>query len=171
MLLELWAGDILLTKNNEEIGNESPGDLNHAAIYVGEGIVVESQQEPKQVIAVAAQSFIDRYPYIKVLRYTDKVVAERAAKNAYYMIGTPYDKASSIFRRMRNWRGVNCVALVRKAYRDATTQDPGWQFPDHIFEEVKHGHFKVVWSKDDCATWQKPEKWFEYYPGLQPKGV
>ena len=53
-------GDIFLTRNTEEVGNDSPGFWNHTAIISPRGTVIEAQEEPGVVIEVTLGSFIDR---------------------------------------------------------------------------------------------------------------
>ena len=156
------TGDILLTRNTEEVGNDSPGFWNHAAIYVGENKVIEAQAELDSVIAVLLTTFWARYPEIIVLRYTNKQIAERASQEARGIHGSSYRKIASVFKKMRRQRrGENCVSVVRKAYAKATQYDPRWQVPDHIYQEVDNHNLEIVEHKKDYMGWVKPEKWFE----------
>jgi uncharacterized protein YycO len=162
--MQVEAGDILLTHNTDEVGNDSPGFWNHAAIYVGEGKVIEAQADPVDaVICVTMDSFWERYPEIKVIRCMNALIAHTAAAHAYQLKGHSYRKIASLFRFLRHASmGENCVSVVRKAYRNSTGIDPGWFKPDDIFAEVKGSNFTVAYHKQDYENWVKPENWYEY---------
>ncbi len=131
----LQPGDILLTRNELEEENRSPGYWNHSAVYVGDNTVVEAQDGPGEVIVADWEEFYNRYPRMMYLRpdpsYVDGIVAE--AKN---LIGQKYTKWASLFRYLRK-RYDNCVSVVRKAWRAGAGEDPRWRIPDHIFEVRK----------------------------------
>lgn len=132
-------GAIYLTRNTEEVGNDSPGHWNHAAI-VYRDTVIEAQALPGCVIQVRQDSFRDRYPEFILLEPVNQVDGEVAALEALKMIGMPYRAyASQFFKRKR---GHNCVSVCREAYMLALGYDPGWVIPDHIFcflfTEIEH---------------------------------
>jgi hypothetical protein len=143
-MMHLQPGDILLTRNaGGEDQNRSPGWFNHAAMYVGDGIVVEAQMhvadgkwtddttQPGGVIESDVDEFLNRYPIIRVRRL--RAGAEQAAEEAKQMVGLGYNRMSSWFmRQRRDERGVNCVAVNRRAVTRATGADPGWRRPDDI---------------------------------------
>lgn len=149
-------GDIFLTRNTDEIGNDSPGYWNHAAIYGSSGYVVEAQRDPNSVIAVELESFERRYPHYIVLRYHVRHAAEQAGMHAFSRIGQPYAERASLFFWRR--RGENCVSVVREAYKYATQHDPGWWRPDSIFDDKQ---LDVVFEHKDYENWIQPEDWLE----------
>ena len=132
-------GTIYLTRNTDEVGNDSPGNWNHSAI-VYKGTIIEAQAIPDAVIQVTVDGFRDRYPEFVVLNPVNEVAGELAALSAYKAIGTPYRQNASVFFKRR--QGHNCVSLCRQAYMDAMGFDPGWIIPDHIicflFKQVEH---------------------------------
>ena len=142
--MNLQPGDILLTRNaGGEAENPSPGWFNHAAMYVGDGRIVEAQAHvengkwsdnpdaPGEVIEADEAEFIERYPIIRVRRLLNG--AKEAAEEADDMVGLSYKRISSFLRRQRpDSRGVNCVSVVRRAVTRATGSDPGWRRPDDI---------------------------------------
>ena len=141
----LQVGDILLTRNaGGEKENPSPGWYNHAAIVTEDGVVeaqahvkdgqwTDDTTAPGAVIVAEPNEFWDRYPIILVRRLLDEAVARRAADRAETSIDTHYRMISSWFRRLRpDGRGLNCVAVVRKAVSVARGRDPGWRRPDDI---------------------------------------
>jgi uncharacterized protein YycO len=150
----ITVGDIFLTHNTDEVGNDSPGYWNHAAMYIGGDIVIEAQ-DTTGVITVRLEDFKRRYPEWIRMRCKDKGAAQRAADAAYTFVGSAYHKMASIFLRFRRKsKGENCVSVVRKAYKEATGHDPGWKIPDHIF---KSRWFRIVERHKDYDNWQMPE--------------
>jgi cell wall-associated NlpC family hydrolase len=150
---EVKIGDIFITRNaggpeSDEKGgaNMSPGYFNHAAIYVGDGIV-EAQADPiDKVILSDYDEFWYRYPIIKVLRL-DESVGKLAAERAKSLVGSSYRTIASIFKHLRKTtRGENCVSVVRKAYRDALGSDPRWKIPDSIAGD---NNLKLILEKDE----------------------
>ncbi len=138
-------GDIFLTKNSDEVGNDSPGNWNHTAIYIGNEIVVEAQGgDIGYVREINLNTFINNYPEILVLRCDSEKIGNIAGIYARNLVGVPYRKIASIFKHLRKHRGENCVSVIRKAYRDALSDDPGWQIPDDI---ANSGLFKIVSRK------------------------
>lgn len=163
-------GDVFLTRNLLEEDNTSPGYWNHSAIYVGSNTVVEAQSDPSvipqlrtrnnapllsmptreklgvledgQVIASDLDEFTTRYPEILVLRLDSEYIAVKMAEEAKKLIGTRYRKIASVFKRLRrDFRGHNCVSVVRSAYQKATGENEIWRIPDHI---LNSGYFTVV---------------------------
>ena len=135
------AGDIILTRNTEEVGNNTPGYWNHAAISAG-NYILEAQAEPvNSVIAVQINVFRLRYPEYIVLRYPDATAAYQAANTVYQLLGTPYRKVASIFHRLRPaWVGENCTSLVRRGWIQPLGHDPKWKLPDHIYNYTTQGN-------------------------------
>lgn len=138
VLVGVNPGDLMLTRNagGEDI-NQSPGWWNHAAIYAGNGQVVEAQAG-KGVIVTPFKEFCNRYPYIMVLRpkglccHRLFVITDIAKRS----VGRPYNLRASTKVLFFNFRqGDNCVSLVRSCYEYAYGFDPCWKIPDHIAEE------------------------------------
>ena len=131
----LKDGDIFLPRNASERDNGSPGYWNHAAIYAGDGKVIEAQMAPyDRVLNSDFIEFWGRYPTIKVVRHYNRHIAANAAKHAKRAIGLPYRMISSVFRRLRRQsKGENCVSTVRRAYKKAHL-DYKWRKPDHILQ-------------------------------------
>jgi len=144
MIGQIRPGDVLLTRNSEEVGNPSPGHWNHTAICVGDEKIVEAQAAPfNEVILSDWSEFYGRYPELMILRPKEDLAEMVPA--AVELVGKKYRKLASFFRRLRGWkRGENCVSVVRKAYRDAAGYDPKWKKPDELLES---GLFNVVGQK------------------------
>ena len=148
--MNIQPGDILLTRNaGDERSNQTPGYFNHAAVYAGDQIVIEAQmyvkdgkcsddpQFPGAIIKSDFKEFWDRYPIIRVLRLP---IGSLHVLEAELMVGLPYRRISSFFRRQRpDRRGMNCVSVVRRAVMRVTGEDPGWRIPDDInnFKDIK----------------------------------
>lgn len=154
---EYKPGDILLTRNTEEVGNNSnKGHYNHSSILTAEG-VVEAQDEPKAVILVTLESFLIRYPEILILRHRDENIAAKASKEAEKLIGRPYKRAASVFFSTRN-RGENCVSVCRRAFLLASGQDYQWRIPDDIYNCRDFDIYEQILTYD---KWVQPKTWFE----------
>jgi len=138
--MDINPGDILLTRNSEEVGNDSPGWWNHCVMYVGlingEKSTVEAMSEPwgDGVDQVPFNVIWDRYPIINFYRLIGN--NQRAAvRDVISRIGLPYNRISSIWRRWRRIQkthGENCVSLVRKGAGKALGRDPKWTIPDDV---------------------------------------
>ena len=148
--MNIKPGDLFLTRNvgiTEEY-NESPGYFNHAAIYVGNNIVVEAQKEPGKVIEANLEEFKRRYPIYAILRANQsEEVRFQAALQAKQLVGTNYRKLASFFFRWR--KGENCVSVVRKSYKTALGKDPRWRTPDHIWADKR---FQEIDRKEELST-------------------
>jgi hypothetical protein len=159
----LKMGDVLLTRNTEEVGNNTPGYWNHAAICASMTRVVEAQSS-EGVICVPLSKFWLRYPEILVVR--NYVVAMDMAYEARCHVGAKYHKYASMFSWFKRWQPTNCVGLIRECYYNVTGRDPKWKVPDHIIQSKLF--FKVD-HKKDYDNWIKPDQWFEdaldYWPG------
>lgn len=150
----LIPGDVFLTRweGLDEENNASPGYFNHACIYYGDNLIIESQ-EAHGIIYSDLEKFKNRYPIYVVLRYNNIEDSAKVAVVAKTMIGIPYRKIASVFHFLRNSRrGENCVSMVRKCYA-ILGQDPGWKIPDHIWNDKS---FQVVDTKQD-ADWISPD--------------
>ena len=151
-------GLIIVTRNTDEVGNDSPGYWNHAAIISVREWVVEAQKEPNAVIAVPLEKFINRYPELVIFRVTEMDQMESVALFAANMIGLPYRRIASIFPMWRRpWLGENCVSVVRKAVEQATGKDPRWRRPDHIVASSLMDSY----YRENYQEWIKPKAWFE----------
>lgn len=145
-------GAIYLTRNTDEVGNDSPGFWNHSAI-VYKDTIIEAQAIPKCVIQVTEDSFRDRYPEWILLNPLNEVAGEVAAWEATKLIGEPYKRFASFF--FKRDRGYNCVSLCRKVYMIALGFDPMWVQPDHIISFL----FTQIERKVNY-NWMEPEDWF-----------
>ena len=130
-------GDFLLTINANESENVTPGYWNHCAVFAGEDRVIEAQRDPGHVIVSYLPEFWKRYPKILILRLKSPgspALADRMVQSANSLIGKDYRALVSRFRRLNRGerRGVNCVIVVRRAFRDAMDEDPGWRLPDDV---------------------------------------
>ena len=132
VLLGVNPGDLMLTRNAQD--NQAPGWWNHSAIYIGDGQVIEAQMG-QGVIVTPLKTFLDRYPYILVLRPRGACHCRLAAMLHYARrsIGKPYD----VYASTRFWLfdlrcGDNCVSLVRDCYQRAYGYDPCWKIPDDL---------------------------------------
>ena len=135
-LIGVNPGDIILTRNagSDEVENQSPGWWNHAAIYVGNGWVIEAQMG-QGVIVTSFDEFCKHYPYIMVLRPRGACRHRLAAmiNTAKRLVGRPYDLRASIKFWFFDFRGGdNCVSLVRSCYGYAYGFDPCWKIPDDV---------------------------------------
>lgn len=147
------SGDIIITRNTSEVGNDSPGYWNHAAISGGD-YIIEAQAKPNLVIAVNPEAFFLRYPEYKIFRYFDEQISYQAALVAHSLLGKPYRKLASIFMFWKKTTlGENCVSVVRKAWSHALHLDTGWRRPDHInnmiipgFSAIKHHIDYINWT-------------------------
>jgi len=153
------SGDIIITRNTDEVGNDTPGYWNHASISAGD-YIIEAQAGPNKVIAVEIKKFRLRYPEYKVIRYFDSGIAYDASIVAYNLVGKPYRKLASVFMFWRRQTlGENCVSVVRKAWAKALGIDPGWRRPDHIYQTVRIGEpmgFHVIEHYLDYENWTMP---------------
>ena len=155
----LQPGDVFLTRNKEggEWGNETPGHWNHAAMYVGDGAIIEAQGECG-VAMFTVDSFKERYPEYKLLRPIDPDMGKQAAKNAFKLLGAPYRTTASIFYFLRETEdGENCLTVVRKSYAGPMGFDPVWRIPDHIATDGMF--YEIEYKFDD--EWDGPGDWMK----------
>lgn len=147
MIDQLLPGDVILTRNEHETDNSSPGYWNHASLHVGDNII-EAQAEPNCVIESSIAEFFNRYPQIVVLRFlAPRTISYPATRIARELIGAPYRKTASMFKFLRpREHGENCVSVIRKSYAKVLGYDPGWKTPDDIIEDRKL--FYVVGHKE-----------------------
>jgi len=127
---ELLRGTVFVSRNANEAENTSPGHWNHLAIYVGNGVVVESQGgivehgQGRGVIRTSLLDFLSRnYSQILALEPVDPVVGARAALFAEALVGLPFRKWSSlpgVDRPRAMQKGINCDSVVRYTYRQAS---------------------------------------------------
>lgn len=105
----MQIGTVLISRNLDEIENTSPGYWNHCAIYVGGPIIIESQMN-EGVIKTYLDTYMARAYTWFALTPIDSAVGLLAAEKANTLLGLPYRKLSSLWRRVRNEeRGMNCV--------------------------------------------------------------
>ncbi len=144
---QLAQGDILLTRNWDKRDNTTPGYWNHAAVYIGNDKVVESQVR-QGVIVTSLDVFWARYPRIRVVRPLKQTLmtAERMTRMANQFRGVKYRKIATIGPRLKRYRrSENCVSLVRKCYFAGFGFDPRWKRPDDLASD---GRLRMVIEKD-----------------------
>ena len=144
-LHSIHPGDVILTRNEHESDNSSPGYWNHASLYVGGHEIVEAQIKPNKVILSDLAEFWNRYPEILVLRITNISHCD-VLITARKIVGSPYRKIASLFRFLRRSdRGENCVSVIRRSFTKTLEYDPGWKIPDDI---MKDNLFYIVGTKE-----------------------
>ena len=125
----LKAGDIVLTRNS--VNNIVPGFWNHTAIFSGSGSFIEGQAatftRSGDVRLTDYSTFVNRYPTIAVLRWSNSTEASRMASAAKLLVGRPYSLTSKY-----GSGSCTCVSLVRAAFQIVRNSDPGWIIPDHV---------------------------------------
>lgn len=154
---QVRPGDILVTRNTDEVGNESPGYWNHCAIVIDGNWVVEATQVLNGVIAVPIWNFFNRYPEVLVLRSVYDLSDETKLgiiNKAKELIGRPYDRYGSVGVTWRHRNGDNCVSLVRRAYLASGLVDPGWIKPDSLVMSINT--LKTVAHKKDYENYKEP---------------
>ena len=127
-------GTVLISRNNDESLNTSPGHWNHCAIYVGGGRIVHSLRDEGVVETVYGEWLAYDCTWISLIPIEG---GELAAVKAVSLIGLPYRTLSSVFLRARNLsRGINCVdAAVRVPYEYALKKSlSSVHWPDHVIE-------------------------------------
>lgn len=133
-MADLPIGTVILSKNRIKSENKTPGIWNHCQILVDANSIVESQEGPGVILTPLSEwlkrDYIFGYIYPK-----DKNVGILAAAYARSLIGTPYNKLSSIYREPKNsLYGENCVSLVRDSYSHATKQNLLIRRPDNLLK-------------------------------------
>jgi uncharacterized protein YycO len=126
-------GAILISRNNIESLNDSPGYWNHVAIYVGNDRLVESQRG-RGVISTPMSEWNQRDITWGVLTPRDGEVGRRAAEIAKGLVGRPFGIASSV--RRHPGRRLNCVSAGFKIpYGKAMGRRfEDVKYPDHVIE-------------------------------------
>lgn len=152
----LKTGDIFLTHNTDEVGNDNPGYYNHTSILSKDFWVVEAQ-EKAGVIGVPFHFFYDRYPEILVLRNNNSTIANRTGSLAIEMLGRPYRSVISYRPRWKAIDGDNCVSLVRRIYYLVVGIDYKWRKPDDFLGTK---FLKPIFEKKDYENWKKPDTWY-----------
>lgn len=154
--LELEPGDLLTTINFVDVDNNTPGEWNHMAIYVGDDMIVESQESRGGVVSTPLSDFWGKYLRIRIFRLDRtrfveyNTICDAAIASAKKEIGVKYWMYASIKRHLRPVsRGENCVSLVRRVYSKPLGFDPGWKLPDNLNE--KNTTFKLVYEVDKRA--------------------
>lgn len=157
-----FPGEVYVTRNldNSTYGNPSPGYWNHVAIYVGNDLIVEGQDDPiNAVVRSQLESFRNRYPQFIRLRPKNLTIGVKAARFALSLVGTKYRKIASIFYILRKARrGENCVSVVRKSYANASGKDGNEGVPDSFLDSPL---FTRVEEKKLSKDFVEPKNWFE----------
>jgi uncharacterized protein YycO len=132
---DMLPGTVLVSRWNDESKNTSPGTNNHLAIYVGNGEIVEAQQE-RGVILTQLSEYLARPQH--VTRLAPRIPEEGviAAAKARSFVGQPYGKFASLGPLWMLGHH-NCVSVVRAAYRPVTGPVWGVRIPDHVFRMVQ----------------------------------
>lgn len=157
----LQPGYVFLTRNTEEVGNESPGFWNHCAIMSNKRTIVEAQELCKGVIEVKLMYFLERYPEFICLRHPNIKISIDAGRYASTIVSSPYRWDASRHWRLRDsGRGENCVSVVRRSYNKAFGKDNWWITPDDVLNHAKKHHWIMVYHKKDYENWYKPKEWF-----------
>lgn len=133
--VEWPAGTVLVSRNKDDSQNTTPGFHNHLALYLGNGIIVESQ-EKRGVIQIPFGEYKSRpYDWFPLFPVDEKT-GQRAADKAKTLIGIPYRKLSSLFpEELIEERGLNCVSVIRVSYVYALGKPlPKLKLPDDILE-------------------------------------
>lgn len=160
MLPRLQYGDVFLTRNTAEVGNESPGYWNHCAIVSHRGHVIESQQRVNSVIESKITHFLDRYPEYICIRQQISKIALDAARFAVTLLGSSYKWDASRFMFLRDPSlGENCVSVVRRSYSHATNKWLWWVQPDDIYHYALRAGWVLIRSKKDHDNWRHPCEW------------
>ena len=146
-------GTVLVTRNDDTVGNPSLGHWNHAAIVGPNGWVVESQKG-LGVIAVPWRNFYARYPEIMgfLLLPPDRGAALAAA--AVAQLRQPHRPIIG-----------NCVDIVQDALKTVVERRPIGQTPTSLVR-ARFGRpipdpsdGGIVFWKNDPA-WRPPAVWF-----------
>lgn len=138
------AGSVLCSRNSNESENATPaGSINHLAIYVGQGWLVEAQ-ESRGVIFTRLSDYKAR-PYYPpgILFPRIKEVGERAAAIAKTHVGRPYRHLSSLAPLIippiiptilhGTPDGENCVSEIRLDYEGAIGHPLiGFRWPNDV---------------------------------------
>lgn len=135
ILVEWPAGTVLVSRNKDESQNTTPGFQNHLALYLGAGVIVESQ-EHSGVIQVPFDDYKNRpYDWFPLFPINEDV-GRRAAEKARTLVGIPYRKLSSLFPEEKiEERGLNCVSVIRVSYVYALGHSlPKLKLPDDILD-------------------------------------
>lgn len=115
---DIPIGSVLISyNNNDSLNHHFRGSKwNHLAIYIGDGFVVESQEE-KGVIKTPFSEYIKRDYTWGILYPKNKQDGIKASEISKKLIGSDYRKISSVFRRNKNpSKGLNCISVIRTSY-------------------------------------------------------
>jgi hypothetical protein len=134
---ELPPGTVLVSKNIDPALNTSIGDANHVAIVALDGSIIESQ-EGKGVQKITLAEYQAR-PYSPPQAMTPCALetGRKAAAKAESLVGLPFRKFSSVFRRqgeLRRTLGLNCVSVFKVAYWEESRQVRRVKTPDDVLQ-------------------------------------
>lgn len=128
------VGAVLASRLYDDRANTTPlSYYNHLCIYVGDGMVVESQQGIG-VQQITWEQYRARPQCVMVLFPRTKELGEIAAVRAKSQIGTPYRRFSSVLPFIER-PGMNCVSQVCDAYTIGGYR-PRMSRPDDAFFEA-----------------------------------
>lgn len=143
-MITFQPGDIFLTRWFDEDKNTSPGYWNHSAILNHQGDIVEALID-KGVVKANFDNWVKEVDRYCVVRHFDFEAAKRASIACNNYIGKPYRLLTSTFTIIGKRRinmGLNCVAVVRLAYKDAI-RDYKVSFPDDF---LNRGDFRKIYG-------------------------
>lgn len=136
------AGTVICSRNLNEADNTTPFSFwNHVSVYLGQGYVVEAQEDQGGVILTRLSDFMARPYQVGVLFPRDRRIGERAAAFAKTQIGRPYRRTASLAPLLippivptllhGTPDGESCVSQVRKCYEYAIGRPLiGFRVPD-----------------------------------------
>ncbi len=125
-------GTVLISRNNVESLNTSPGYWNHCAIYVGDDNIVQSLKDEGVILTPFNEYRVYDCTWLSLIPIKG---GQEATDKAKTLIGLPYRLVSSLFLRDHNLkRGINCVdAAVRVPYEYALKKSlSSVHWPDHV---------------------------------------
>ncbi len=122
--LNLVTGDILFSYIKNDIETESIAKLtsgwnnkriNHVAIYVGHGNVIEATSEG--VVKTKYTDFLSKSHNVYVGRVSDKMLANKASNYAYTLLGKKYN-----FAYLDDNTSLYCSQLIAECYKYANNK-------------------------------------------------
>lgn len=133
-------GSVFYSTNLNPDDNAPVGLVNHLCIWVGNGQIVESQEDldgKSGVLLSSFEEYKNRKIQWNVLFPLDKAAGERAAEFAKTLVGRRYGKLSSIRRRTNeHTRRLNCTSVIALSYSHALECDIKLSVPDEIFKRA-----------------------------------
>lgn len=137
-MTNLIPGTVLYSSNLDMRQNAPVGIVNHLAIYVGDGKIVESQKDLNGKSGVLLTDFTEyktrKYQW-NVLYPKDKNIGIKAAEFAKTLVGKRYGQLSSIRKHTsEHSRKLNCTSVIALSYAHASGKEIKLTVPDEIFK-------------------------------------